>query len=420
MRVLHTLPVWLLGVGAAPGVAALDSTWTLSYQGHVAPDVAADQSVTQHGVSVRWEGTQDVGETSLHANVRASRDPERDRSVYDDTVYVDEFYARRTIGPVDIVAGRQWVRGGRATLVNPTDAFDARDYRDALLSADRVRAIDGLRATWYADAWTVSAASTPVHTPSLMPHPESRWFFALPATVDVGGGQRLPVVYDWTDYDARHVGHLQTQFKVSHEAEGASYSLSWFDGEDNLPAFDGRSPVPGDAGLFVGIDQLYAERQMLGADAEILVGKAVLRVEAARIDLTFADGRRDDYDHLVAGFDLQVENGLFGKETYVAFEYSKQFARDGQDWTKEDLRHIFANAFLARIDLTLGDHDRLVADIVYDHRNGQNAALLEYRHEYTDALSLSLTADLLGGSADTFFGQFSRNDRLGLRLEYLY
>lgn len=417
---LRTLPAWLLGASVASGAFALDSTWTLTYQGHLAPDPPATQSVDQHGATVRWEGTQGAGDTRLHANVRASRDPERDRAVYDDTVNIDELYAQRAVGPVDVVAGRQLVRGGRATLLNPTDVFDARDYRDALLSADRVRGIDALRVTWFHDVLTLSAVTTPVHTTSLMPHPDSRWFFALPPVADVGGGQLVPSSYDWTDYDTTHVGHPQSQLKLTHEGEGASYSISWFEGEDNLPAFNGRDPVPGPTGLFIGIDQLYADKRVLGADAEILLGKAVLRVEAARTALSYADGRTDDYDHVVAGFDLNLEDGLFGKETYVAFEYSKQFARDGQTWIKEDLRHILANALLARVDITLGDHDSVTTDLVYDHLNGQNAVLVEFRHQFTDELALHLTADVLGGSPDTFFGQFTRNDRLGLRLEYTF
>lgn len=420
MRSWITLPVLIASAGAAPAAHALDTTVTLLYQGHLTPDPPTDQSVDQHGALARLEASQELGDVLLQGKVRASVDPERDRSEYDDTLYLEELSAQRAFGPVDIVAGRQPVRGGRATLVNPTDAFDARDYRDALLSADRVRAVDGLRATWFNDAWTLSAVTTPVHTKSLMPHPDSRWFFALPPVADVGGGQLVPVNYTWADYDATHVGAPQTQVKLNHEGEGASYAVSWFDGEDNLPAFNGRDPVPGAAGLDVAIDQVYADKRAFGVDAEVLLGKAVLRVEAARIDLTYANGRTDDYDHIVAGFDVNLEHGLFGKETYFAFEYSKQFARDGQEWTKEDLRHIFANAFLARMEVTLGDHDSVVTDLVYDHLNGQRALLVDVRHDFTDQLVLHVTADLLGGDADTFFGQFTRNDRLGLSLEYTF
>jgi hypothetical protein len=259
-----------------------------------------------------------------------------------------------------------------------------------------------------------------VHTKSLMPHTDSRWFFQLPAVADVGDGTLVPLSYSWADYDATHGGAPQTQLKLNYEGEGFSTALSWFDGEDTLPAFDGRDPVPGPAGLAIAIDQRYADKRAIGADAEVLWGKAVLRVEAARIDLTYDTGRTDDYDHVVAGLDLNLEHGLLGKETYLAFEYSKQFARDGQDWTKEDLRHILANAFLARLDITLGDHDSVVTDLVYDHLNGQNAVLVEYRHAFTDAVAMIVSADVLGGAPDTFFGQFTRNDRLGLRLEVTF
>lgn len=420
MRHWLALPVLVASAGTAPTALALDTTVSLLYQGHLTADPPAGRGMDQHGVLARLEASQEAGGVLLQGTVRASVDPERDRDEYDDTLYLEELTAQRAFGSVDVIAGRQFVRGGRATLVNPTDAFDARDYRDALLSADRVRAIDGLRATWFSNSWNLNVVATPVHTKSLMPHPDSRWFFALPPAADVGGGQLVPLTYAWADYDATHGGTAQTLVKFNHEGEGVSYAMSWFDGEDNLPAFDGRDPVPGPAGLAIAIDQLYADKRALGVDAEVLLGKAVLRVEAARIDLTYANGRTDDYDHVVAGFDLNLERGLFGKETYFAFEYSKQFARNGQDWTKEDLRHIFSNAFLARVDVTLGGHDSLVTDLVYDHLNGQNALLVDYRHDFTDQLVMHVTIDLLGGSSDTFFGQFTRNDRLGLSLEYTF
>ncbi|AVP97219.1 hypothetical protein C7S18_08425 [Ahniella affigens] len=419
MRNWLTVPTIVMGAASAPAWA-LETTTTLSVSTMMTSDPSEDQARNLAGVSALFEAQHELGGWTLTGLARAEENPERDRNEYDDTVALLELRAQRALGPIDLTLGRQLVRGGRATLVNPTDVFDARDSRDALLATDRVRAVDAMRLAWFLDNWQATFVTTPVHTKSLMPHPDSRWFFQLPASADLGDGTIVPIAYSWADYDATHLGAPQTQFKLNHEGEGFSYALSWFDGEDTLPTFDSRAPILGPSGLQVEIDQTFAHKQAWGADAELLVGKAVLRIEAARIKRRFEDGRRDDYDHIVAGFDLSLEHGLFGQETYLAFEYSKQFARDGQDWNKEDLRHILANAFLARVDVTLGDHDSVVADVVYDHLQSQNALLFEYRHGFNDQLDLFVTTDVLGGDAETFFGQYTRNDRLGLRLEYTF
>ncbi|TDR45633.1 hypothetical protein DFR29_10461 [Tahibacter aquaticus] len=392
---------------------------TLTYLGHATWDPPAGASRERQGLYAMLKLDQTLGAYDVRAKVSVNRNPEADAQVYNDRLYLDEWYVHRAFGALDLTVGRQPVRGGRATLVNPTDYFDQRDYRDALLSTDRVRATDAVRAVVFAGSYQWSAVYAPRHTKSLMPNTDSRWFFQLPQTVDAEGAS-VPLTYTWIDYTGSHTDGSRPQvlLKLDREAQGFSYAVSYFDGEDNLPAFEARDPEPTPGGLLVGIDQLYPDKRALGIDTEVLLGKAVLRAEATRVDLSYADGTRDRYDHLVAGIDLNVEHGLFGEETYFALEYSKQFARDGQRYGKEDLRHILSDALLARVEVSWGTRDSVTTDVVFDTRRRQSAVMLEWRHELSDRLTLHVSGDLLSGRSDTFFGQYTRNDRLGLRLEY--
>jgi len=379
MRRLVVLSCLLAGSIAPSSALAWDSTVTLTYLSHFAWDPPAGNSSDRQGVYASWKVDHAIGPYAAHVKVSANANPEADRAVYDDRFAVDEFFVRRQMGAWDMTLGRQPIRGGRATLVNPTDYFDQRDYRDALLSTDRLRATDALRLVGFLGGYRLDTVYAPRHTPSLMPHTDSRWFFRLPRDVEVEG-QSVPVSYTWADYATRHtdLSRPQVLLKLDRDADGASYAVSYFRGEDNLPAFGARDPVVTSAGLVIPIDQAFPDKAAIGFDAEVLLGKAVFRAEATRVSLYYGDGSRDRYDHVVVGFDVNLEHGVFGEETYVALEYSKQFTREGQRYEKEDLRHILSDALLGRVEVSWSSRDSVATELVYDTRRRHSAVMLEW------------------------------------------
>ncbi|MFZ5635601.1 MAG: hypothetical protein ACOY82_03340 [Pseudomonadota bacterium] len=417
-------PLMILALCATlPGTAsALETTIELRYDGHYYADDATEFPSVRQGGYLGFEFSRRSDSLAFKGRASVRSNPEAEPREYDDRLYIEELKVDYVIKDFDITLGRQHIRTGRATLVNPTDAFDQRDYRDALLAADRSRAMDGVKITYHGESFDIDAAYAPAATPSLMPHVRSRWFFRLPDREDVGGGIVLPIDYVWADYAGDRAPGDRSQYllKLNRDADALSYSISYFSGTDNLPGFESGAPIPTADGLRVPIRQIYPEKRALGFDTEILLGKLVLRAEAARVDLDFAGGRRDSYDHAVIGFDLNVESGLFGKSTYVAIEYSKQWSRDGLRYGKEDLRHIFSDALLARLELEPTSRDAVSANLIYDTRNRQSAALFEWKREVNERLSVSASLDFLSGRPETFFGQYTGNDRLGVGLEYVF
>lgn len=411
----------LTGLIANPA-AAIETTVDIEYQGHFYGNGSDGDPRTRQGVYAAIDLGHQAGNLSFKARASARLNAEADDEVYDDRLYLEEMKVVYSTEKIEIGAGRQHIRNGRATLVNPTDYFDQRDYRDALLATDRALGTDGVRLTYRIGGFDVDAVYAPVRRASLMPHVQSRWFFALPDSVDLGGGEAIPVAYRWEKYDGSSgdPGRPQSMLRLNRDAESFSYSLSYFRGRDNMPAFDEGPPMVGPNGLLVPIKQSYPDKRSLGFDTEILLGKLVMRAEVARVDLDFRDGRRDRYDHAVVGFDLNMDRGVFGKETYLAIEYSKQLSRDGIRYEKEDLRHIFSDALLARVEVELGSSDSISGNVVYDTRNRQSAAMFEWKREFTDRLSITTSVDVLSGRPDTFFGQYNRNDRIGIGMEYVF
>lgn len=422
MRHRRFASILVLYASAVGSAAAADTTVELEYRGHYYSDGAkADPNIRQ-GFYAAIDVGQQIGRLSLKARASARSNQEADYGIYDDRLYLEEMKVVYSTEKMDIAAGRQAIRNGRATLVNPTDYFDQRDYRDALLATDRYLGTDGVKLTYRVAGFDVDAVYAPIRKASLMPHVQSRWFFALPDAIDIGVGDPVPVSYRWSKYDGTtsDPGKPQVMLKLNRDADSFSYAFSYFRGQDNLPDFEEGVPFVGRSGLVVPIVQSYPTKRSFGVDAEVLAGKFVLRAEAARVDLDYAGGRRDRYDHAVVGFDIAVDNGLFGKDTYLAVEYSKQVSRDGAKYRKENLRHIFSDALVARLELDVTSEDSVSGNVVYDTANGQSVAMIEWRHEFNDRLSMKTSIDILSGSRDTFFGQYGRNDRVGFGLEYVF
>ncbi len=422
MRPSIIVGILILTGSIANPAAAIETTVDLEYQGHFYGNGSDGDPRTRQGVYAAIDIGHRTGDLSFKARASARQNPEADYGIYDDRLYVEELKVVYSTEKIEIGAGRQHIRNGRATLVNPTDYFDQRDYRDALLATDRALATDGVRLTYRIGGFDAEAVYAPISRTSLMPHVKSRWFFALPDAIDLGDGNSIPVTYRWEQYDGSRntPDRPQVMLRLNRDAELLSYSVSYFRGRDNMPTFDEGLPIVGPSEVIVPIVQSYPDKRSFGFDAEILIDKLVMRAELARVDLDFRDGRQDRYDHAVVGFDINMDSGVFGKQTYLAFEYSKQLSRDGVRYEKEDLRHIFSDAILARAEIELGSTDSVSGNIVYDTRNRQSAAMIEWKREFSDRLSVTTSLDLLSGRPDTFFGQYSRNDRIGIMMEYVF
>jgi len=291
-----------------------------------------------------------------------------------------------------------------------------------LLSADRRLPTDALHAVVYAGQTQYSFTVSPRKTRSYMPHTDSQWFFDLPTEFDAGGNVIVPLQYAWQDYDDGETDLSDSQYLIrfEHTLNQLSYSLSYFRGFDNIPVFELSTPgLVGGSALIV-LDQIYPDKSAVGFDLEINMDPWIFRLEAAHTELTSIGREVDRYQHYVVGVDAKFNNGLFGKETYVAIEYSKQYSDDIDLYGREDIRHLFKNTLFAKLDIDLDSFHVLRLEGINDSQDHQSVVMLSWEYLFSDEITIELSADMIRGRPETFFGQYEDNNRIGFSMEYVF
>lgn len=412
---------WLaLSLCTTSPLQAMEYIVDLNYYHQQYRDNVAEPSGNSYSAALSLK--EQLGDWSFNSKVSARILAEADYDLYDDRLFVERLSVKRSFAHADITLGRMDLRFGRASFVNPTDFFDPRDYRDVLMSRDRRLPTDALHAVAYGEQTQYSLTVSPRQTRSLMPHTDSRWFFDLPAQFSPDGSTIVPLRYAWRDYDDGKTDFSDLQYLLRFERtlNQVSYSISYFRGIDNVPVFELSDPQPVGDGALIVLDQIHPDKTAVGFDLEVSLDPWILRLEAAHTKLTAPGRDNDRYQHYVIGVDARFNTGLFGKKTYVAIEYSKQYSDAINRYGREDIRHLFKNTLFAKLDIDLNSYHVLSLQGIYDTQDRQSVAMLAWQYLYSDKITIELSADLIHGRPETFFGQYEDNNRIGLNVRYVF
>ncbi|MCX6550352.1 MAG: hypothetical protein NTY02_04975 [Acidobacteria bacterium] len=410
---------------------------------------AAAQTISQKGfVELKGIGypqttpqddTQAVGEALLRYEVSAkpaawfrlsgsidARGDSHDQTTWDGVDWEDRGITRPGLsvrklsglfsrGPLSLEVGKQFVRWGKTDLLNPTDRFAPRDYLTVVdnefLGVTGARLTAGLQSNTLDVVWT---RFTPSRTPLL----DQRWS-GLPPDV-----QSLPLV----DQGAAYPHRSQVGSRWSHVGHGFEFSLSAFNGNNNLPLIVTTMPslptgeVPPGTLLppasspgppaSVPILRVYPELWMAGGDAAVPLRHFTIKGEAAFFGTS--DSRADEYWLYV----IQVERqsgewffvGGYSGEVVTTQRTQAQFAPD-RGMTK---------AFLGRAGYTI-DTNRSLAFEAAVRQNGDGVWT---RGEYSQAsgqhLRLTVQATWIGGEPSDFFGRYDRNSHVSVTARYSF
>src|SRR4051812_24162823 len=148
--------------------------------------------------------------------------------------------ATLTHGPLTVDVGKQFIRWGKADIVNPTDRFAPRDFM-TVFDAEFL-AVSGVRAVAQHGANAFEAVWVPRFTPSRVPRLDQRW------TVPPDAAATLPVI----DGGAVFPEGAQTGLRWSHTGAGYEFSASFFNGFNHLPNLDAAPPSDTEFGELVG------------------------------------------------------------------------------------------------------------------------------------------------------------------------
>jgi len=323
---------------------------------------------------------------------------------------VRQAYAQTDFGSINIRAGWQLFPWGRADGINPTDnltprqlTFLTRDLEDQRFGTP------ALSATWFADPISLNLVWLAGFKPSDLPWPPN-----APPVQDIKP----------TDSAKQWAAKLDT---VSDNYEG---SLSYFDGYDVLPSAAFISTTAPNE-IFLAHDRI----KVLGGDFAAPVGRFVVRGEIAHTDTeapqngavfslrpqtyAVAGGEHTFGEYLnvnVQYYYRRVDGSAVPSGQPAAYEaIGEQFAINSQQFDRTDHGFTFriSNQWL---------HETLEASVSGVFSTSREGYIVKPSIKYraTDDLTVSLGADIFGGSNKTLYGFLKDNSTTYLEFRWGY
>lgn len=303
-------------------------------------------------------------------------------------------------GPVTIEAGKQFIRWGKADLLNPTDRFAPRDYL-SVTDTDFL-GVTAARLTLEKNSDSLDLVLTPRFTPSRTPLLNQRWSGA-------GAADPLPAAVPLIDEGSRLPGRAQFGARWNHTGRGYEFSAVLYDGFHHLPLFDVRFSPPEGAIRFA---RFHPRLRLYGGDIAVPTPWATLKAEAAWFRSSTPTA--DEY----AIYVVQAERtrgewvfvGGYAGELVTLRRNPQAFAPDRG----------LARSFLGRAAYTI-DPSRSLAFEAAIRQSGDGALVKgEYSHQLSSHFRATASFTLIRGATADFIGQFRRNSHGLLILRYSF
>jgi hypothetical protein len=366
--------------------------------GHVIGDAA-----------LRWEPSYKFTpwlkvSAAFDARTDSHRQAERDwRLDADDRSILRPAFAIRRLsatvhkGKITAEIGRQFIRWGKADILNPTDRFAPKDYLASVVDSDFL-GVTAARVTYESGNDTIDLVWQPSFTPSRVPLLNQRWTVLPPAAAGVA----------IQDAGARYPGGSQYGARWNHISSGYEYSLCFFEGYQNLPSFDARViPFP----LSVTVERFYPKLRLYGADAAVPLPWLTVKGEAAYFSSSTPG--TDEYVLYVIQLERLVREwsfvgGYAGEAVTASTGKPLQFAPDRG----------FARSFVGRAGFTIDANRSLAVEAAV--RAAGSFVRFEYSHLLGQHWRATAGVAWIRGDMADFLGQYQRNSYASLAVRYSF
>jgi hypothetical protein len=299
-------------------------------------------------------------------------------------------------GHLTLDLGKQFIRWGRADILNPTDRFAPRDYLTVFDT--EFLPVLGARAVVTAGSESFEGVWVPRFTPSRLPLIDQRWT-VLPPEAE---GQTI--------VDGGSIFPKRSQFgaRWNHTASSFEGSLSFYDGFQNLASFDVR-PVAPDT---IEFQRFYPSLRSYGGDLAIPTQIVTLKGEAAY--LRSPNHENDDYVLWVVELERQVGewvfDGGYAGENTTNHLGAVRFAPDQG----------VAKSFIGRVSYTLGPRRSVAVEGAVRQAGDGEYARAEYSEAFGQHWRLTFSGVFLGGDESSFIGQYRHNSNASAALRFSY
>jgi hypothetical protein len=308
-------------------------------------------------------------------------------------------------GPFSIEVGKQFVRWGKADILNPTDRFAPRDYMTVI--DNDFLAVTAARLIYESKGNTIDAVWVPRFTPSRLPLFDQRWT-AIPPVVGL-----VAVV----DEGARYPAGSQAGLRWNHLGSGYEFSVSYYDGFNHLPLIQTVVSPPPSTLNFI---RTYPRMRMYGADAAVPLRWFTVKGEIGY----FASPTPDVEEYGIYVLQLERQIGEWqlvggyagdfltrtGAGAVPASPAAPTFAADRG----------LARALLGRVSYTIDTNSSLAFEVAARQNGAGTWVKAEYSRASGAHLRTTVEANLIRGRANDFLGQYRRNSNVNLAVRYSF
>jgi hypothetical protein len=321
----------------------------------------------------------------------------QDRSLQRPALSLREFNATITKGKLTADFGKQFIRWGKADILNPTDRFAPKDF--LTVTDPDFLAVLAARVTYDTGTDSFDFVWQPRFTPSRTPLINERWT-VLP---EAAAGVTL------VDLGSEFPGRSAFGARWNHIGSGYEFSASFYDGFNSLPDFQSEPSASENAIDFV---RTYPELRLYGADAAVPLRWFTIKTEAAYY--TSPDRQQDEYVIYVLQFERQI------KELSIVAGYAGDAITARTPTLQFSPELGFARAILAHAQYTI-DSNRSVAMDAAVRQNGRGSWLsAEYSQAFGQHWRATASYSWIRGDDDDFLGQFHRNSFALLAVRYSF
>ncbi len=324
-------------------------------------------------------------------------------------------------------AGRQFITWGRADSFRPTDVFKRYDFTD--LIENREEATDTVKLDLFQGPWTLEGVWAPVFNPDTISYrPENRWN-GLPPTTQVPGLALVNLSYRTAPTQpAAALGSGQVGVRLSGSAQGWDFAGMYYYGYDRVPTITRKEVAwfdPLARAALVTLVPIHKRIQVFGGDVATAISGWGLRGEASytlTADLGPGISGNDPYFRFTGGVDRTFSRLPIGESLSIILQYAldtepRQPGPINQQVVDPRL-HPFQHALMVNNIWKYTEFIRLNAKGYVNLEQGDYVIQSEVSWQPIDSMTVVVGGDVLGGRANTFFGQFRHNDRVRFRVSY--
>lgn len=338
---------------------------------------------------------------------------------------LNEIYLGLFFENLDVTVGKKIFKNGVAPIYSPADRYCPRDYIDP---ADTKKlGIWLAQADYHRGNWTFTLALLPVFQPSKTPPNTSRWMsnsldFDFPGLIP---GQNSPTIVE----DTPDVSWDNLSYFMKAETTLAGWDLF--------------------ALLYYGVNPLYVQRREVLPAANPLLPPTVLlikeNVKVGNLSLGFSTSRGqwefhgetvysyspraqdDDYFSSVVGVTykfVDLAQRLSVEEIAFTLDYAGELVVHSQ--TAADYTASSKDTRFGQNDIIIMAYLKVDEDLdfkltgAWQIKEKGAVAQLEARYRLHPDLWLHMTGEGFAGENSSFFGRWSRNNRVVLALEYSF